>query len=97
MSPLRRIRKALRERLVELSDHALEEMDNDHLTLADVRTVLMEGSIHATQEHGPGGVRYVVRGEIDGEDVDVVCRFLASGILLIITVFVVKEVDEDNE
>src|SRR5688572_16399270 len=97
MSPLRRIRKALRERRVELSDHALEEMDNDNLTLADVRAVLMEGSIHATQDDDPRGARYIIRGDIEGEDVDVVCRFLASGILLVITVFVVKEVDEDNE
>ena|SRR5688572_11757691 len=97
MSALKRIRKALRERRVELSDHALEEMDNDNLTLSDVRLVLAGGSIHATQEDDPRGPRYVVRDQIDGEDVDVVCRFLASGILLVITVFIVKEADEDNE
>lgn len=40
MSILRRIRKAIRARQVELSDHALEEMDDDDLTLVDIRTVL---------------------------------------------------------
>jgi hypothetical protein len=41
MSTAKRIRRLVREEKVELSDHALEEMDNDQLTLEQVRTVLL--------------------------------------------------------
>lgn len=94
MSAIRRIRKAVREGQVEFTDHALEEMDNDYLTLADVRTVLLPGKIRDRLEDDPRGARYVVQSALEGETVDVVCRFLASGLLRIITVYVVREVGE---
>lgn len=43
VSTAKRIRRLVREEKVELSDHALEEMDNDNLTLEQVRTVLLHG------------------------------------------------------
>lgn len=97
MSAIKRIRKAVHERQVELSDHALEEMDDDNLSLSDVRTVLLHGVLHTTQEDDPRGTRYIVRGGVNDEDMDVVCRFLSSGILWIITVYVVSEAGETDE
>lgn len=97
MSAIKRIRKSVNDRQVELSDHALEEMDDDDLSLADVRTVLLHGALHITQEDDPRGTRYIVRGGVNDEDVDVVCRFLSSGILWIITVYAVSEAGETDE
>jgi hypothetical protein len=45
-------------------------------------------------EDDPRGARYVVQSALEGETVDVVRRFLASGLLRIITVYVVREVGE---
>ena len=96
MSGLTRIRKAIRERRVAFSDHALEEMDDDALTLSDIYDVLSHGRIRRTEVHDPRGSRYVV-GDIlgNGESVEAVCRFLASGVLLVITVYVVKEANDE--
>lgn len=72
-------------------------MDDDNLSLADVRTVLLHGALHATQDDDPRGTRYIVRGGVNDEDVEVVCRFLSSGILWIITVYLVSDAGEDDE
>ena len=96
MSTIKLIRKAVRERGVRFSDHALEEMDNDDLTLEQVKTVLLHGALHKRQEDDPRGIRYVVRGAADDQDVDVVCRILEGGLLWIITVYVVSEGIDDE-
>ena len=93
MSILRRIRRLVRARQVELSDHALEEMDNDHLSLADVRTALSKGKLWAKHEDDPRGVRYLLRSSIRGETVDVVCRLTPADILWVITVYVTGELE----
>jgi hypothetical protein len=93
MSIARRIRKAIRERRAAVSDHALEEIDDDSLTLADVRSVLSNGVLRERREDDPRGTRYVIRGVVDNQEVEVVCRFLASDILWVITVYVVKETE----
>lgn len=98
MSTIKKIRKAVREHGVRFSDHALEEMDNDALTLEHIKTVLLHGALHKRYEDDPRGVRYVVRGAVDDRDVDVVCRILSNDVLWIITVYVVTAPgDEHNE
>jgi hypothetical protein len=96
MSTIKRIRKAVHARAVEFSDHAIEEMDHDGLTLDQVLVVLLHGTLYAEHGDDPRGVRYVVRGAAEDEDIDVVCRLLESGLLWIITVYVVGD-PEDNE
>lgn len=87
---LKRIQRAVHERRYQLTDHALEEADADGLTLDDILYVLLNGHIDSTYHHDPRGHRYVVRGDIDEDEVDVVCRFRADGtLLIIITVYVV--------
>lgn len=96
MSGLTRIRKAIRERRVAFSDHALEEMDDDSLTLSDIYQVLSHGRIHRTEIRDRRGVRYVIGDTLNkGESVEAVCRFLPSGVLLVITVYVVKELNDE--
>ncbi|MBC8170152.1 MAG: DUF4258 domain-containing protein [Anaerolineae bacterium] len=97
MSTIKNIRRAVQARKVEFTDHALEEMDNDALNLEQVQTVLLHGALYREHDDDPRGIRYVVRGAVDDEDVDVVCRLMSSGILKIITVYVVKELDENND
>ena len=89
----RRIRHAVLADRLELTAHALEEMDEDGLTEADVHRVLRTGKIVAELTNDPRGHRYIVRGLPKGSSVEaeVVCRFLPSGMLRVITVYSVKE------
>jgi len=71
--------------------HALEEMDEDGLVEADVRRALLNGELRARLTDDPRGIRFVVRGMSHGVEIETVCRFLPSGLLRIITVYVPKE------
>lgn len=87
---LRRIRRAIREGQYQIADHALEEADADNLTLKDIRNVLLNGDLDSIYTADPRGPRYVIRGTVIVDQVDVVCRFLSDGtLLIIITVYVV--------
>ncbi|MHB8877808.1 MAG: DUF4258 domain-containing protein [Myxococcaceae bacterium] len=90
---IRRIRRCVREGRYEFSVHALEEMDEDDLTEPDARNVLLRGVIVAELTDDPRGARYLVRGTTKGlpEEVAVVCRFLPSGRLRVITVYTLEE------
>lgn len=85
-----RIRSAVREKRYQMTDHALEEADDDDLTLDDILNVLLNGELDSTYTDDPRGTRYVIRGDVDDDEVEVVCRFRQDGTLLIIvTVYVV--------
>lgn len=86
---IRRIRRAAREGRYEFTLHALEEMDEDRLTEAHVRDALLRGRITMQLVGDTRGIRFVVRGrlKVEAHDVEVVCRFLQSGILRIITAY----------
>ncbi|MDX2076424.1 MAG: DUF4258 domain-containing protein [bacterium] len=72
------------------TDHALEEADNDDLSVSDIVWVLLNGDLDSIFTDDPRGTRYVIRGDIEKLEIDVVCRFNQEGILLIIiTVYVV--------
>jgi hypothetical protein len=87
---LARIRQAVREKRYQMTDHALEAADDDDLTLDDIVDVLLNGDLDSTYTDDPRGPRYVVRGDVDNDQVDVVCRFRQDGtLLIIITVYVV--------
>lgn len=87
---LRRIRRAIRQKRYQMTDHALEEADADNLTLDDILKVLLNGDLDATYTEDPRGPRYVIRGDVYEDPVDVVCRFRSDGrLLIIITVYVV--------
>lgn len=84
------IRRAVRENRYQMTDHALEEADADDLTLEDIVHILLNGDLDSTYTDDPRGTRYVVRGDVDEAEVDVVCRFRTDGtLLIIITVYVV--------
>lgn len=83
-SVLGAIRRAVRDNRYQMTDHALEEADADELTLDDILHVLLTGGLDSTYTDDPRGTRYVVRGDVDQDEVDVVCRFRSDGTLLII-------------
>jgi hypothetical protein len=90
---IRRIRLALSESRYEYSIHALEEMDEDGLRDADVYEVIMRGKVVARLTGDLRGTRFVVRGFAQNKrvEVEIVCRFVPSAILRIITVYAVED------
>jgi hypothetical protein len=73
-----------------MTDHALQEADADNITLDDIRNILLNGDLDAIYTDDPRGPRYVIRGLTGENEIDVVCRFLSDGsLLIIITVYVV--------
>jgi hypothetical protein len=90
---IRRIRRALREGRYEYSVHALEEMDDDHLADSDVYKAMMHGKVVNTLTGDSRGTRFVVRGmpAREGPEIEIVCRFIPSAILRIITVYAIEE------
>jgi hypothetical protein len=90
---VRRIRLAAREGRYAYSVHALEEMDDDDLLDSDVLEVLMRGKVVATLTGDQRGPRFVVSGlAADNQtQVEVICRFLPTAILRIITVYAINE------
>lgn len=90
---LRRVRLAVTEGRYLYSDHALEEMDDDRVLESDVVDVIMRGKLVARLTGDPRGLRFVIRGTTVEEEteIEVVCRFLPSGILRIITVYAIED------
>lgn len=89
MEPSKRIRQAVEQKRYRISSHAIDEMADDLLILEDVKRVLLTGTIAHKYTHDPRGVRFVVTGKAtDNRQTYVVCRFLMSGVLLVITAYV---------
>ena len=90
---LRRIRRAIREGRFEFTVHALEEMDEDDFEETDVRHAILNGSLGGELTDDPRGTRFLVRGQAKAlaREIEVVCRFLPSGLLRIITVYQILE------
>ena len=88
MRALQRMRKAIREQRYRISSHANEEMSEDSLVAEDVENIILAGEITHKFTSDPRSTRYEVAGEtVDGRHARVVCRFLPSGVFLIITAF----------
>jgi hypothetical protein len=89
---IRRIRRAVRQVRYEFTSHALDEMDDDGLTEEDVCAVLLRGSLVEELTDDPRGVRFVICGspKLSVVQVEVVCRFLPSGLMRIITAYVLE-------
>lgn len=90
---INRIRKAVRDGHYQYTIHALDEMDADDLVEEDVRHALLHGDVVAELTEDPRGVRFVVQGTgmLPLPIIEVVCRFLPSGLLRLITVYALEE------
>lgn len=88
MRILHRIRQAIREQKYRISSHANDEMSEDGLEAKDIESIILTGEIVRKFTRDPRGTRYEILGDtVDGRRAYVVCRFLSSGILLIITAY----------
>ena len=89
MGALQRLRKAVRDQRYRISSHANEEMSEDELEASDIENIILTGRVARRFTRDPRGTRYaVVGGTTDGRRAYVVCRFLPSAVLLIITAYV---------
>ena len=88
MNALLRMRLAMRQGRYRISSHANDEMADDLLLAADIEAIVATGSIVRRYTHDPRGTRYEVLGDaLDQRRACLVCRFLLSGTLLIITAY----------
>ena len=92
MDILQRIRRAVREQKYRISSHANEEMSDDELEARDIESIIFTGRVARRFTRDPRGTRYeVISNTPDGRRGGVVCRFLPSGVLLIITAYAEEE------
>ena len=92
MGAIQRLRLAIREDAYGISSHGNEEISEDDLSTEDVERIILGGEVIKKYTHDPRGTRYEVAGRaVDGREASVVCRFLPSGTLLIITAYAAEE------
>ena len=86
---VRQFRQKVRTRQYVVTGHADEEMDEDGLTIFDVESAVLTGTIIEQQRDRQTAERkYVVRGEaVDGTIVGVVGKLGRTGRLVIITAY----------
>jgi protein-tyrosine-phosphatase len=85
---IERIREAIRQQRYRISSHANEEMSEDDLEAVDVEQIMLTGHIARRYTRDPRGTRYEVMGQTtDDRRAAVVCRFLPSGVLLIVMAY----------
>jgi hypothetical protein len=88
MLAVQRLRQAVADQQYRISSHANKEMSEDGLVAADIERVILAGRITRRFTRDPRGTRYEVTGHtLDGRRASVVCRFLPSGQLVIITAY----------
>jgi hypothetical protein len=87
MSTLRDIRRKIQAEHYRFTDHARGEMQDDDLSVPDVERAILNGRIARTLTDDPRGERYVITGHSHTTEVTVVCRVLANGMVLFITVW----------
>jgi hypothetical protein len=90
---LRRVRAAVIAGAYDMTQHAVEEMAEDALTVVDVESALLTATLVRTETDDPRGTCYVLEGmaEDGGTLVGVVLRFNRAERPLIITVYEVME------
>ena len=89
MQVLQEIREAIKEQNYRISAHANEEMSEDGLMSSDVEDIILKGKINRKFSHDPRGTRFEITGHTqDGRRAFVVCRFLHSKTLPIITAYI---------
>ena len=92
MNILECIRRAVREQRYRISSHANEEMSEDDLEAKDIECIIFGGRVARRFTRDPRGTHYEVIGDAtDGRRGGAVCRFLRSGVLLIITAYAEEE------
>lgn len=85
-----RIRALVRSLSYVVSVHAAEELEDDNLTILDLESIILTGSIIERQkDRDTGEVKSIIRGAtIEGVEAEAVVKIGPSGKLFVITVYV---------
>lgn len=86
---LRRLREKVRARQYVMTVHAVEEMDDDGLTVFDIERTILTGKIIERQKDTVSGeYKYLIQGRaITDDEVIVVTKLSPTDKLVIITVY----------
>jgi len=88
MGTLQKIQQRIVGRDYFISSHSEEEMVDDGLERRDMENAILKGRIEKKLTHCARGTRYRIEGPaLDRRSIHVVCRFGATGNLIIITVY----------
>ena len=90
---LERFRSRIRERGYVVTIHALDEIDEDALTVFDLERAILTGKIIERQrDQGTREWKYLIRGSaIDGREIVVVSKLGLTDKLVVITAWVNDE------
>ena len=96
---LKRFRQAVHERRYVMTTHAEEEMENDDLTILDMESIVLTGSITGSQRDPLRAERkYPIKGRTTGGDTaTAVARLSPTGKLVIITVFRERQEEHSDD
>jgi hypothetical protein len=85
-----RIRECIRSLNYVVSIHAVEELDDDNLTILDLENIILSGQIIERQKDvRTREVKYVVRGfTLDERHAETVVKIGPLGNLFVVTVYV---------
>ena len=86
---LRRFRHAVRTEQYDLRLHALEELEADGFSVRDLESCVLTGLIVERQrDFRTGEWKYVIAGSaLDGSSVTLVAKWIATGRMIVLTVF----------
>jgi hypothetical protein len=86
---LNQMRECIRACQYVMTTHAEEEMNDDGLTVYDVESVILSGTIeHRQKDTNTGEWKYLVKGKtISNDDAIVVGKLACTGKLVLITIY----------
>ena len=87
---------AIRQRIVDrdyyISTHVEEKMIRESLSRGDIENAVLKGRIDRKLTHDARGTRYRIEGPaMDGQTIQVICRFKGGRSLIMITVYRLTE------
>ena len=86
MRAIEPLRSAVRQERYRIRAHANEALTEDDLTAQGVESIVLGGAVTRRFTRAPRGSRYEFTGRAaDGRVAAVVCRFLPSGVRLMVT------------
>lgn len=91
IATITRLRQLVRAKHYVVSHHAAEELDDDDLTIFDLESIILGGSIIERQHDAQTGEsKHVVKGStLEGRNAEAVVKIGFTGTLIVITVYVV--------
>ena len=86
---LNRMRECIRTNTYVVTLHAVEEMDDDQLSVFDVERAVLAGSIRKREKDEVTGENkfHLLGSAVDGREIELIVKLSVTGKLVIITVY----------